>query len=351
MSIVFDPERGGYYSDDGTDSPVDPATGQPLGLPPNTTWGETAPQGGLDLSPGGVGYNLLPQTDPNFDSTWGSYAPTHPEWMSSLPAPYNQAPTPSSSSTGGPVTDTGGGGGGTTGGPIDGPGGGPVGGGGSFSSGTLSNGFGAPPAPFGETYRSPDRPSWLQGPYQAPARPSAIAAPYQAPTWGETFKAPSAGDLEADPGYLAGQTAVQRGLERGASARGSILSGGFAGRTVPRAMNEYAGTAYQNLYGRAFDSYKQRYGQFTDAANRDFAGRQLNESTYQDTANRDLAGRQVNENAFQADVNNGLNAYNARYRGYLDQVNNTRNAESDWWSRENGLAGAGLSATTAGRPA
>lgn len=199
----------------------------------------------------------------------------------------------------------------TPGGAYNGPayqgsGGGSGSGGGNWFSAnapSLSN-YGAPPSPFGETY-TPET--------------------YTPPTWTETFSAPTAADLEASPGYLAAQGAMQRGLERSAASKGSVLSGGFAGRTLPRALGEFASTEYGNLFNRAYDTYKQRYGEFSDSAAR-------------------------GQNAFALNEGNRLNSFNTRYRTYQDNVMNTRNAESDRWGREMDLARLGLDATTAGRP-
>lgn len=157
--------------------------------------------------------------------------------------------------------------------------------------------------------------------YTTPARPAHLQQPYQAPTWGETFTAPTAADLENEPGYLAAQAAIRRGMERGAAAQGSVLSGGFVGRTLPRALAEHAGTAYAGAHGRAFDSYRQRYGQFMDSANLGGQARSINEASY------------------QGDVTNSLNQFLARRNAYQDAVGNNLN-----------FARLGLDATLGGRP-
>ncbi|MBM4438525.1 MAG: hypothetical protein FJ029_15165, partial [Actinobacteria bacterium] len=109
--------------------------------------------------------------------------------------------------------------------------------------------FGAVPAAFGETYTALGRPSWLQGEYVPRQwteqfvqreKPVELQTPYRLPTQAE---------LEASPGYLAGASAMQRGMEHSAAAKGTVLSGGFVGRALPRALGEYAGGAYQNLVG------------------------------------------------------------------------------------------------------
>lgn len=175
-----------------------------------------------------------------------------------------------------------------------------------FAANGIGAGGGA--GGFGETYTAPGRPGYLQGPYTPP-------------TWDQTFTAPSVDDLKADPGYKARMDASQRGFEHSAAAQGKVLSGGFVGRTLPKALQEQASNEYANVYGRAFDTYRQKYGQFQDAAS---LGQQA---------------RTTNENAYQADVSNGLNQYNTRYRAYDDSVKNNLS-----------FARLGLDAATAGRP-
>jgi hypothetical protein len=276
------------------------------------------------------------------------------------------------------------------------------------TAGNYAQMFGAPPAPFSETYQQVARPDYLQGEYQAPARPDYLQGPYVPPTFGETyttptrpeslqgpyvpptwtdkFVAPTVADLQNEPGYLARLDAAQRGFERSAAAKGSVLSGGFVGRTLPRELQTQASNEYANVYGRAYDNYVQRYGQFQDMANRDASARAFNEgqygadvtnslnaynarfNTFGDMANRDAAARQANENAYGADVvnaynarnvnesqygtdvTNNLNAYKTRYQAYQDLIANNRNAELDWWQRQSDIGRYGLDASLGGRP-
>lgn len=168
---------------------------------------------------------------------------------------------------------------------------------------------------------------WFSANAPAPAsysqltRPDYLSQPYVPKQFTEVFNAPTTQDLLNDPGYQAGRDATQQGLERSAAAKGSILSGGFVGKALPRALNEYAGQAYQNLFGRAYDTYQQKYNQFLNAQN------------------ADLAARGLNENTFQTDLSNNLNTYKTRQQAYQDAINNNFN-----------LAQLGLNATTAGNP-
>jgi hypothetical protein len=179
--------------------------------------------------------------------------------------------------------------------------------------------FGVPPSPFGETYATLPRPAWLQGEYVPP-------------TWSEQFVAPTAADLYTDPGYQARLDASQRSHERSAAAKGSLLSGGFIGRTLPRAQQELASQEYGAAVGRAFDTYRQRYGEFADAAARGFGARGLNEAAY------------------GTDVANQANQFNTRYTAHQQALENKRRAEEDLWRRQMDASRLGLDAKIAGAP-
>lgn len=156
--------------------------------------------------------------------------------------------------------------------------------------------YGAPPSGFGESYS---------------------AGSYSPPQFQEKFVAPTVDDLLKDPGYQSRMEASQRGFERSAAAKGSILSGGFVGRTLPRALQTEASNEYSNTFQRAFDTYRQRYGQFSDQANRE-------------------------ANAFAANEQAKLSQYQQRYTSYQDLVSQRRQAEEDRWRREMDLAQLGL---------
>ena len=244
------------------------------------------------------------------------------------------------------------------------------------------SGFGAAPAPFGETYSTLARPASLSQPYTPLARPAGLQGPYVPPTWqGGDFVAPAKpgaletpyalptqAELEASPGYLASQTAMQRGIERSAAAKGTVLSGGFVGRALPRAMGEQAGQAYQNMvgqtlgarqqqsgeyqadYGNAFGKYQQKYGQFQDAATLGGQARGINESAYMNQAGLDAQARGMNEQAYDADSSRNMSQYLTRFNAYQTGVGNKRNAESDLWARNQGMVDNSLRAAALARP-
>ena len=168
--------------------------------------------------------------------------------------------------------------------------------------------------------------------YTTPERPASVSGAFTAPTWNENYTAPTQADLEASPGYLASETAMQRGMERSAAAQGKVLSGGFVGRTLPRALGEHAAGAYQQLRANSFDEYLQRYGQF------------------QGGVNNSLAARGVNEGAYQTDVANAGTQSNTRYGRFMDAAAVKRQAEGDLWSRNLDLSDLSLRAAALARP-
>lgn len=230
--------------------------------------------------------------------------------------------------------------------------GGGVSGGGWFAENAPGGGqaFGAEPAPFGETYIPLARPSYLQGEYvpgqwdetfAAPDKPSVLQTPYALPTQAE---------LEASAGYLSGASAMQRGMERSAAAKGSVLSGGFVGRTLPRALGEYAGSAYGNLVNQTLGARQQQYGEYSGDVSNAFAQYQQRYGQFADAEGLKLGARNVNESAFQGDQATNLTGYNTRYAKYLDAAGLKRQAENDVWNRNMGLSDLSLRAAALARP-
>lgn len=161
---------------------------------------------------------------------------------------------------------------------------------------------------FTEVYSTLERPSYLQGPYVPP-------------TWNESFVAPSYDTLRQDAGYQARLAAGQQAFDRSAASRGTLLNGGTL-KALNRYAQDFGANEYQGAYNRAFDAYKQKYGQF------------------QDQAAMGAQARNLNETAYQNDANNALTQYQQRYRTYQDAIQNNMD-----------FARLGLGATTAGSPA
>lgn len=218
--------------------------------------------------------------------------------------------------------------------------------------GTMTDQFGNPYT----SYRSnPNAP--------APPNDPSRLSPYVQPVWNGTaptatrlaqYRAPTQAELEASPGYQARMAARQKGFERSAAAKGSILSGGTI-IAADRDAQDFASNEYANLVGQgqtttqinnaatqgdntnAFDTYKQTYGEFADAANLGLGARQQNVSE--------------NNTAF----NQGQVNYGNRYTQYLDANNRTlqdyltnqaakRNSETDYWNRLMDLNNTGANA-------
>lgn len=156
-------------------------------------------------------------------------------------------------------------------------------------------------------------------PYSTPERPDYLSGEYKAPVWNETFTAPDANALYADPGYQARLAAAQKGFERSAAAKGTLLSGGTQ-VALGRQMQDLASQEYGQAFNRAMGAYQQRYGQFQDAAN------------------LGMAARGINENAYNTNVSNSLNQYNTRYKTYRDAV------DDQFRLADYGLRAAGLGA-------
>lgn len=197
------------------------------------------------------------------------------------------------------------------------PGGGP-GGGGGYDWGSMPSGFGAAPDPFGETYSTLARPSWLQGEYVAPQ-------------WSETFTPLSMADLERDPGYQNRLLTAQKGFERSAAAKGTILSGGTQ-VALGREQQNLAANEYGAANTRAFEQYQARYNQFTNNANLGFQA------------------RGVNEGAYNTDSSNNLSQYATRFQAYQAALDNRRRSEVDLWGRQMNLADNALRAAGLARP-
>lgn len=172
---------------------------------------------------------------------------------------------------------------------------------------------------FGETYSTPARPDYLQGEYKPPV-------------WtGGDFTAPTMDDVMREPGFLTGLQSDRLSRERSAAAQGSILNGGTQVALQKRAI-DYGATKYADYFGRAFDTYREKYGQF------------------QDTVNSGFQARGINENAYQNDVGNSQTQYATRYKSYLDSLANNRTADNDYWNQNQDVIGNSLTAQSLARP-
>lgn len=214
------------------------------------------------------------------------------------------------------------------------------------------------------------------GDYQQPAVPSYLSTPYVAPTWTggdfvapakpldlqSEFTMPTAAELQASPGYEARLAAQQQALERSAAAKGTILSGGTQADTA-RLGQDYASNEYNNFFGQKLATRGQNFGEyqtnFTDALNQ----YQQKYNQFLDSSNMGLQARQQNQGEFQANVvQPSQTAYQNRYAAYLGENARTlndyltnyginRTGVQDFLNQNNTVAGRGLAAATASRPA
>lgn len=242
------------------------------------------------------------------------------------------------------------------------------------STGTAGGGrgavsFGEIPADFGERYTTPERPAGLQQPYVAPTwqggdfvaptMPGALQTPYQAPTWQggdfqapatpgvlqqpfmaperpgvlqqpytaptrpaalqQPFTAPTAADLNTDPGYQARLAAAQKGFERSAAAKGSILSGGSQ-IALGREQQTLASNEYGNLYTRALATRQQQEGEYGAAVGQSLATRQQQEGEYGNQFGQSLATRGQQFGEHQTNVGNAFEQYKQRYGQFQDSA-------------------------------
>jgi hypothetical protein len=172
---------------------------------------------------------------------------------------------------------------------------------------------------FGLQQEQTDYERWLQG-ATAQARQPYIDAlsqalgvggnggynptPYQAPspytpqeyTAAQPFQAPSREAALNDPGYQFTLGQGQQAIEHGASARGTLLTGGTA-KDLAQFTEDAASTQYDKVYARAQGEYGE------------------NEATRQAAYDRN------NANAFNAYSLNSQNAYNAANLNNQSQYN------------------------------
>lgn len=209
------------------------------------------------------------------------------------------------------------------------------------------------------------------------------------PTWA-SFYAPSAADMQNDPGYQERLRLDQQARERSAAAQGSILSGGTQ-LALGRAAQDYASNEYQNVFNRALATHgqnvsdyqnqfndalasqQQNFGQWATGAglglqaqNQDFnqalAQYQANYGQFLDAAQLGLQARNQNENEY---LNNQLApsqyGYTNQYQQYLqdnartlnDYLTNygiNRTGVQDFLTQQNKTADRGLQAVYYGRP-
>lgn len=152
------------------------------------------------------------------------------------------------------------------------------------------------------------------------------APDYMAPA---PFAAPTAADMQQDPGYQFRLSEGQRALERSGAARGVTNTGGNMKGLLDYGQ-QAASQEYGNVYGRNLNTYN------TNAQN---AFQQYSTNAFKNNAyNQEKEGRRsgafgVNSNLYQQQQSDAYNraqkAYNDSMAAYQTKINNQRQYERD----------------------
>lgn len=121
------------------------------------------------------------------------------------------------------------------------------------------------------------------------------------PDFGERFEAggyaaPTAEQVQQEPGYAFGFTEGQRAITANRAAKGLLRTGGAA-KELTRYGQDYAGTRYNEAYGRGLATFQANEGARQGAFDRRFGVHQANEGNrlagWQANAGNRLAGGQL----------------------------------------------------------
>jgi hypothetical protein len=119
-------------------------------------------------------------------------------------------------------------------------------------------------------------------PYQAPVDPGAAK-----------FVAPTQAQAESDPGYQFALSQGQQGIEHGASARGTLLTGGTL-KDISQFNQNAASQQYDKVYGRAYGeaqmTEQERQAAFDRNAQNSFNAASLNNQSAYNAASLGLQG-------------------------------------------------------------
>ena len=126
-----------------------------------------------------------------------------------------------------------------------------------------------------------------------------------------TFTAPTAAEAEQDPGYQFALTQGETALQNSAASKGNLLTGGTA-----KAINDYAqqsaGTQYQNVYARDYNTFAGNEANQQAAYNLNTGyGLQAQNQGYTQAFNTNQANTTNLMNAQQGSYSNALSGYNA----------------------------------------
>lgn len=148
------------------------------------------------------------------------------------------------------------------------------------------------------------------------------------PDWTGKFQAPTGLTEQNDPGFQARLKLGEDAVEKGAAARGGLLTGGTA-RAMNQYAQDYASNEYGNVYARQWNEYMQRYNESmnnnTNRFNRfaSIAGTGQTAATTSGQLGQQSAGNVAN--IYSGDAAQTGQAYmaagNARASGYINQAN------------------------------
>lgn len=179
-----------------------------------------------------------------------------------------------------------------------------------------------PNAPYNPPAAPPTGPQWggPVAPYQGGPYPTFTPPPL--PDYLQKgFQLPSAGDLQATPGYMERFNMGLKARDRSAAANGTILNGGTQ-QALARYGQDYASGEYSNLVN-------QKLGE-----------RQQQSSDYLNLAYG--PAWQTNQAA--------VNQYGTLYGQYRDNLAANKGAQDSYWQQQMDLLNAGLGAAKSGNP-
>jgi hypothetical protein len=129
--------------------------------------------------------------------------------------------------------------------------------------------------------------------------------------WTGQFTAPTAAEAQQDPGYQFRVSEGLKGIDRGAAARGGILTGGTL-KAEQQFGQDMASQEYDKVYGRRFGEYLQKFGEFQSNNTNRFNRYASIAGVGQQAANSSAqVGQQAAGNVTNILSNDGSNALNA----------------------------------------
>lgn len=131
----------------------------------------------------------------------------------------------------------------------------------------------------------------------------------------DPFAPPTADDMLTDPGYTSRLREAQQAIERSASARGTLGTGGTL-KDLTQFSQDYAANEYQDLYSRKLNEYLTSYN----------------------------ANLQNFQTLYGTDLNNWLTNYNKALGEYQQQYNIFEQNQAKQFNRLASLAGFGQTA-------